>query len=100
MAQLGRLAMLGGAALLVIATVSRPALAQTVTARRETAVAQARAGQADAAIAALRAMLAAGQEEGLVAMDLTALLQQAGAPADAIAVFEKAGLAEPPDYAL
>ena len=76
------------------------ACAQTVTERREAAALQARAGHADAAIGALRAMLAAGEDDGLVAMDLTALLQQAGRPADAVAVFEKAAVAEPPDYAL
>ncbi len=61
---------------------------------------QARAGQLEPAIAALRAMLAAGEDDGLVAMDLTALLQQAHRPGEAIAVFEKAAVADPPDYAL
>ena len=74
--------------------------AQTITERREAAVLQARAGHLEAAIRALRAMLAAGEEDGLVAMDLAALLQQARKPSDAIAVFEKSALAEPPDYAL
>src|SRR4029077_4387819 len=75
------------------------ALAQ-ITERREAAVLQARAGQLEPAIAALRAMLAAGEDDGLVAMDLSALLQQAHRPGDAIAVFEKAAVAAPPDYAL
>ena len=61
---------------------------------------QARAGQLEPAIAALRAMLAAGEDDGLVAMDLSALLQQAGRPAEAIAAFERAVVADPPDYAL
>ncbi len=61
---------------------------------------QARAGQLEPAIATLRAMLAAGEDDGLVAMDLAALLQQARRPAEAIAVFEKAAVADPPDYAL
>ena len=50
--------------------------------------------------AALRAMLAAGTDDGLVAMDLTTLLQQDGKSAEAIAVFEKAARPDPPDYAL
>jgi biofilm PGA synthesis protein PgaA len=75
-------------------------VAETITQRREAAVLEARAGHLDAALAQLRAMLAAGQEDGFVAMDLTTLLQQAGRPKEAVAVFEKAGLAKPPDYAL
>jgi biofilm PGA synthesis protein PgaA len=75
-------------------------LAQTITERRESAVLQARAGQLEPAIAALRAMLAAGEDDGLVAMDLSALLQQAHRPGEAIAVFEQAAVADPPDYAL
>jgi biofilm PGA synthesis protein PgaA len=74
--------------------------AQTITARREAAVLQARAGHLNAAIAQLRAMLATGQDDGLVAVDLTALLQQAQKPREAIAVFEKAAIADPPDYGL
>jgi hypothetical protein len=35
-----------------------------------------------------------------VAMDLTTLLQQDGKSAEAVAVFEKAAKADPPDYAL
>ncbi|MBR0778150.1 poly-beta-1,6 N-acetyl-D-glucosamine export porin PgaA [Bradyrhizobium diazoefficiens] len=76
------------------------ALAQTVTERREAAVLQSRAGHLSEAIDTLRAMLAAGEEDGLVAMDLTALLQQAGKSGEAIRAFDKAALAEPPDYAL
>jgi biofilm PGA synthesis protein PgaA len=74
--------------------------AQTVTERREAAVLQSRAGHLDEAIATLRAMLAAGEEDGFVAMYLTALLQQASKSGEAIRVFEKAAAAEPPDYAL
>jgi biofilm PGA synthesis protein PgaA len=76
------------------------ALAQTASQQREAAVLKARAGQMAEAQAALRAMLAAGTDDGLVAMDLTTLLQQDGKPAEAVAVFEKAGRADPPDYAL
>ncbi len=61
---------------------------------------QARAGRLEPAIAALRKMLAAGEDDGLVAMDLVALLQQAHRSGQAIAVFEHAAVAEPPDYAL
>jgi biofilm PGA synthesis protein PgaA len=52
------------------------------------------------AVAELRAMLVAGEDDGLVAMDLATLLQQSGKSRQAIAVFEKAARAEPPDYAL
>ncbi|MEA2916970.1 MAG: Tetratricopeptide repeat [Bradyrhizobium sp.] len=61
---------------------------------------KARAGQMAEAQAALRAMLAAGTDDGLVAMDLTTLLQQGGKPAEAVAVFEKAGHADAPDHTL
>jgi biofilm PGA synthesis protein PgaA len=76
------------------------ALAQTASEQREAAVLKARAGQMAEAQAALRAMLAAGTDDGLVAMDLTTLLQQDGKPAEAVAVFETAARADPPDYAL
>jgi biofilm PGA synthesis protein PgaA len=74
---------------------------QSATEQREAAVLKARAGQVAEALAALRALLAAGiTDNGLVAMDLATLLQQDGKPAEAIAVFEQAGLADPPQYAL
>ncbi len=76
------------------------ALAQTATERREAAVMQARGGHMGEAQAELRQMLAAGIDDGLVAMDLTTLLQQDRKPRDAIAVFEKAAPDNPPDYAL
>jgi biofilm PGA synthesis protein PgaA len=75
-------------------------LAETVTQRREAVVLKARAGHLNDALAELRAMLAAGEDDGLVAMDLTALLQQARKSREAVSVFEKAARAEPPDYAL
>ena len=74
--------------------------AQTATQQREAAVLKARAGNAAEAHAALRAMLAAGTDDGLVAMDLTTLLQQDGKASEAVAVFEKAARPDPPDYAL
>jgi biofilm PGA synthesis protein PgaA len=83
----------------VIGAEAEQTLAQ-ITERREAAVLQARAGRLEAAIAALRAMLAAGEDDGLVAMDLSSLLQQSHRPGEAITVFEKAAVAEPPDYAL
>ena len=79
---------------------SGPAAAQTVTEQREAAVRLARAGQMPRALADLRALLAAGREDGFVAMDLATLLQQDGKAAEAVAVFEKAAIADPPDYAL
>ena len=75
--------------------------AQTATEQREAAVLKARSGHRDEAQTELRAMLAAGiDDHGLVAMDLATLLQQDNKPAEAVAVFEKAGLANPPDFAL
>lgn len=74
--------------------------AQSATERREAAVLKARAGQMAAAQADLRALLAAGIDDGLVAMDLATLLQQDGKAAEAVSVFERAGRADPPDYAM
>jgi biofilm PGA synthesis protein PgaA len=74
--------------------------AQTATQQREAAVLKARAGNMAGAQAALRAMLVAGTDDGLVAMDLTTLLQQDGRSGEAVAVFEKAARTDPPDYAL
>ena len=87
-------------AVLAFAGVPADARAQTATQQREAAVLQARAGHMAEAQAALRAMLAAGTDDGLVAMDLTTLLQQDGKSAEAVAVFEKAARPDPPDYAL
>ncbi len=76
-------------------------LTQTITEQREAAVLKARAGHMGEAQKELRAMLAAGVDDnGLVAMDLATLLQQDKKPRAAVAVFEKAALAKPPDYAL
>jgi biofilm PGA synthesis protein PgaA len=74
--------------------------AQTATQQREAAVLKARAGNMAEAQAVLRAMLAAGIDDGLVAMDLTTLLQQDGKSSEAVTVFEKAARPDPPDYAL
>jgi|FEC22Drversion2_1045045.scaffolds.fasta_scaffold00662_22 biofilm PGA synthesis protein PgaA len=87
-------------AVLALAGAAAGVCAQTAAQQREAAVLKARAGQMAEAQAALRAMLAAGVDDGLVAMDLTTLLQQDGKSAEAVAVFEKANKADPPDYAL
>jgi len=67
---------------------------------RERAVADARAGRVDVAIAELRGMLAQGTPDPLVAMDLAVLLYQANQAKAATDVFEQAGNAAPPGYAL
>jgi len=67
---------------------------------RQAAVAQARLGHVDAAVAALRTMLAQGTKDPLVALDLGVILQQAGRPADALAVFQRVNVATAPSYAL
>ena len=87
---------------LPVAGLINPALAaaQTATQQREAAVLKARAGQRAEAITALRAMLASGVDDGLVAMDLVDLLQQDGQPGEAIAAYEKAAPREPPEHAL
>lgn len=70
-------------AVLALAGGPADARAQTATQQREAALLKARAGQMAEAQAALRALLAAGTDDGLVAMDLTTLLQQDGKPAAA-----------------
>jgi biofilm PGA synthesis protein PgaA len=86
--------------ILIVGVLGVTAVAQTASQQREAAVLKARAGQMADAQAALRALLAAGIDDGLVAMDLATLLQQDGKPAEAVAVFEKAAIANPPEYAL
>ena len=76
------------------------AFSQSPSERREAAVLKARAGQMAAAQADLRALLTAGIDDGLVAMDLATLLQQDGKSAEAVDVFTKAARPDPPDYAL
>jgi Flp pilus assembly protein TadD len=70
-------------AVLAFAGLPADARAQTATQQREAAVLQARGGHMAEAQAALRTMLAAGTDDGLVAMDLTTLLQQDGKSAEA-----------------
>lgn len=76
-----------------------PAAAQAVPSAREAAVLEARAGDREAGIAALRRQLEAGSPDPLVAADLATLLQQEGRPAEALAVARRAP-APLPDYAL
>ena len=77
-----------------------PAAAQTITEQREASVRKFRAGHTEEALGELRAMLAAGREDGFVAMDLETLLQQDGKPQEAVTVFETAARPDPPSYAL
>jgi biofilm PGA synthesis protein PgaA len=74
--------------------------AQSVTEQRENAVRHARAGHMGEAQATLRGLLAAGTDDGLVAMDLVTLLQQDGKNAEAAALFAGTSKADPPAYAL
>ncbi len=67
---------------------------------REAAVLRFRAGDRDAALADLRAQLAAGSTDPALVPDLVTLLQQAGHSADAVALWEHARPNDPPDYAL
>ena len=76
-----------------------PAAAQPAPSAREAAVLEARAGRVEAGIAALRRQLEAGSPDPLVAADLLTLLQQAGRPAEALAVARRSPLPLP-DYAL
>ena len=83
-----------------ICGMAEPAAAQSATEQRERAVTRARAGNVGEAVVALRAMLAAGVDDGRVAMDLTTLLQQDGKSEEAAAVFAKADRGDSPSYAL
>ena len=67
---------------------------------REEAVALARDGNAEAAIAALRELLAAAPGDPLVAYDLAVVLTWVGRNREATDAFEKAGGDEPPEYVL
>ncbi len=84
--------------LLVAAVCSAPAdaLAQT----REEAVQAARRGEFDAAVSALRTLLAASPSDTAIALDLAVVLEWAGRPREATDAFERTGVAEPPEYVL
>ncbi len=60
----------------------------------------ARRGEYDAAVSALRALLAASPSDTATALDLAVVLEWAGRPREATDVFERAGVAEPPEYVL
>src|SRR4051812_48680696 len=98
--QVGSRSIIAIAILLVGLIYVEHGLAQTITERREAAVLKARAGHMNEALAELRGMVAAGAEDGLVAMDLAALLQQTRKAREAVTVFEKSAVSEPPEYAL
>src|SRR5471032_348315 len=83
-----------------IGGMATPAASQSATEQRERAVARARAGNVGEAVVALRTMLAAGVDDGRVAMDLTTLLQQHGKSEEAAAVFAKADRGDSPSYAM
>ncbi len=90
----GRVLRLGLLCLLVMVATAR------AESEREAAVLLARAGHMDEALRRLRAMLAAGTEDPVVALDLVTLLQQAGQSAEAVAVWDRARPRDPPSYAL
>ena len=60
----------------------------------------ARRGEYDAAVSALRALLAASPSDTATAFDLAVVLEWAGRPREATDVFERTGVAEPPEYVL
>lgn len=74
--------------------------AASAVSQSETAMAMARSGQVDEAIRQLRALQASGNTDPDVSWDLVVLLQQKGRAADAVALYEKAGPAQPPGQAL
>ena len=84
--------------LLIAAVCSAPAAALAQT--REQAVQAARRGEFDAAISALRTLLAASPSDTATAFDLAVVLEWAGRPREATDVFERTGVAEPPEYVL
>lgn len=89
-----------GLILLASVAIAGPLQAQTATDLRENAVRLARSGKMAEAQATLRALLVAGPDDGLVAMDLVTLLQQDGKSLEAAAIFTRANKADAPAYAL
>jgi biofilm PGA synthesis protein PgaA len=67
---------------------------------REDAVQAARRGEYDAAVSALRSLLAASPSDTATAFDLAVVLEWAGRPREATDVFERTGVTEPPEYVL
>lgn len=76
------------------------ALAIAPAAQREAAVLQARAGEFDAAITALRGLLQEAPGDRRLRADLVTVLEWAGRPAEAVAAAESLQAAALPDYAL
>jgi biofilm PGA synthesis protein PgaA len=74
--------------------------AQSISEKREAAVLQARGGDLPGGIAALRSLMAAGVDDGLVALDLVTLLQQAKRSTEAADLFLRTNPRQAPDYAL
>jgi biofilm PGA synthesis protein PgaA len=67
---------------------------------REEAVVMAHEGHTEEAIAALRKLLSASTPDPAVAFDLAVILTWVHRPKEATDAFERAGVAEPPDYVL
>ena len=72
------------------------ALSQT----REQAVGAAREGRIDEGLAALRSLVAAGDNSAATAYDLAVVLTWAKRPQEATEVFERTSAANPPEYVL
>ena len=61
---------------------------------------RAEASSPHAALSALRTLLAASPSDSAMAFDLAVVLEWAGRPREATDVFERTGVAEPPEYIL
>src|SRR5436190_15401748 len=92
------IAVVGVLALTVSTIVMPPAGAKAQT--REEAVTMARDGNTDAAIAALRKLLAENPNDPLVAFDLAVIMTWGNRSREATDAFEQARAAEPPEYVL
>ena len=93
----------GAAAILTFTSanlVASSCFAQSASEQRDFAVQKARAGDRVGGEAMLRAMLAAGVDDGRVAFDLTALLEEDGKARESVEVFARARQTEAPEYAL
>ncbi len=84
----------------ILAWTAAPAAAAPRDGAHDAAIALSRAGHREEAIAQLKALLATGTRDETVALDLAVLLQQAGRPSEAIAVYERLHPKAPPSYAL
>ncbi|HEY2713182.1 MAG TPA: hypothetical protein VGI60_11760 [Chthoniobacterales bacterium] len=75
-------------------------IAEAAPITREEAVALARKGDANSAIAALRELVSTAPEDDLVAYDLALILTWVGRSREATDAFEKARGSKPPEYVL